>query len=236
MSMPVSRPVGLLALVAFFLLLGALPLLNATIHAQSLALFDAFYRSGALVFGGGHVVLPLLREAIVAPGWVSDDTFLAGYGAAQAVPGSLFTFAAYHGAVMNIVAERHCRRGHQPDGHFPAGHPVSDGHTAVLGNLPATRRARKRSCAASTRRWSACLAPRFTTGLDESGEDAGRFALALVGFVRMPLTSSAAHHCRTHCARRDRFGAGRAGKDQVFHADAPVAATTAAAPALPAPE
>ncbi|MFX5150038.1 chromate transporter, partial [Acinetobacter baumannii] len=67
------------------------------------AVFDAFYRSGALVFGGGHVVLPLLREAFVTPGWVSDDTFLAGYGAAQAVPGPLFTFAAYLGTVVNTT-------------------------------------------------------------------------------------------------------------------------------------
>jgi chromate transporter len=65
------------------------------------ALFEAFYRSSALVFGGGHVVLPLLREAFVTPGWVSDDAFLAGYGAAQAVPGLLFTFAAYLGVVVN---------------------------------------------------------------------------------------------------------------------------------------
>jgi chromate transporter len=64
-----------------------------------LALFNAFYRSGGLVFGGGHVVLPLLRDAVVTPGWVSDNAFLAGYGAAQAVPGPLFTFAAYLGAV-----------------------------------------------------------------------------------------------------------------------------------------
>jgi chromate transporter len=67
-----------------------------------LALFDAFYRSGALVFGGGHVVLPLLRDAVVTPGWVSDSSFLAGYGAAQAVPGPLFTFAAYLGAVADV--------------------------------------------------------------------------------------------------------------------------------------
>jgi chromate transporter len=100
MSMPISRPIGVLALAAFFLLLGGLPVLDAMIHSQGLALFDAFYRSGALVFGGGHVVLPLLREATVTPGWVSDDAFLAGYGAAQAVPGPLFTFAAYLGAVM----------------------------------------------------------------------------------------------------------------------------------------
>ena len=65
-----------------------------------IALFDAFYRSGALVFGGGHAVLPLLRDAVVTPGWVSNNAFLAGYGAAQAVPGPLFTFAAYLGAVM----------------------------------------------------------------------------------------------------------------------------------------
>src|SRR6266511_2435924 len=90
MSVPVSRRAGLVALTAFFLLLT---------HSQAVALFEAFYRSGALVFGG-HVVLPLLREATVAPGWVTDDVFLAGYGAAQAVPGPLFTFAAYLGAVM----------------------------------------------------------------------------------------------------------------------------------------
>jgi chromate transporter len=100
MSVPVSRPIGLLALATFCLLLGALPLMDTMLHSQGLKLFDAFYRSGALVFGGGHVVLPLLREATVTHGWVSDDAFLAGYGAAQAVPGPLFTFAAYLGAVM----------------------------------------------------------------------------------------------------------------------------------------
>jgi len=75
-------------------------LLSGPVRSQSLALFDAFYRSGALVFGGGHVVLPLLRDAVVTPGWVSPDAFLAGYGAAQAMPGPLFTFAAYLGVVM----------------------------------------------------------------------------------------------------------------------------------------
>ena len=64
-------------------------------------MFDKFYRVGSLVFGGGHVVLPLLQTEVVRPGWVTNDTFLAGYGAAQAVPGPLFTFAAYLGAVMN---------------------------------------------------------------------------------------------------------------------------------------
>ena len=91
-----------MAIAAFFLLLGALPGLRAVTHSNAVALIDAFYRSGALVFGGGHVVLPLLREAFVEPHWVSDDAFLAGYGAAQAVPGPLFTFAAYLGAVVQI--------------------------------------------------------------------------------------------------------------------------------------
>jgi chromate transporter len=97
---PVSRPLALTALCVFFLLLAGLPLLRSLTGSQGAALLEAFYRSGALVFGGGHVVLPLLRESFVTTGWVSDDTFLAGYGAAQAVPGPLFTFAAYLGAVI----------------------------------------------------------------------------------------------------------------------------------------
>ena len=98
-TMPVSRSIGIAALATFsILLIGVLVLAHSSSHA--LDLFAAFYRSGALVFGGGHVVLPLLREAFVAPGWVSDDAFLAGYGAAQAVPGPLFTFAAYLGVVV----------------------------------------------------------------------------------------------------------------------------------------
>jgi chromate transporter len=72
----------------------------ATTSSQAVKLIDAFYRAGSLVFGGGHVVLPLLQASVVPPGWVSNDLFLAGYGAAQAVPGPLFTFAAYLGAVM----------------------------------------------------------------------------------------------------------------------------------------
>jgi chromate transporter len=89
---------GLACLAAFLALLSLsfLPL-----QKESLALLAAVYRSGALVFGGGHVVLPLLRAAIVTPGWVSDGAFLAGYGAAQAVPGPLFSFAAYIGAVAS---------------------------------------------------------------------------------------------------------------------------------------
>lgn len=86
----------------FFGLLVGLPLLLVVVGSQALALFEAFYRSGSLVFGGGHVILPLLHTTVVAPGWVSENAFLAGYGAAQAVPGPLFTFAAYLGAVMRL--------------------------------------------------------------------------------------------------------------------------------------
>jgi chromate transporter len=91
------------ALLAFLVLLFGLPVLSATVPSHAIALFDSFYRSGALVFGGGHVVLPLLQAEVVPPGWVTNDAFLAGYGAAQAVPGPLFTFAAYLGTVMGRV-------------------------------------------------------------------------------------------------------------------------------------
>jgi hypothetical protein len=85
--------------VLFFLLLTLLPIMAAAGSSQGLMLLDAFYRAGSLVFGGGHVVLPLLETEVVQPGWVSRDDFLAGYGAAQAVPGPLFTFAAYLGTI-----------------------------------------------------------------------------------------------------------------------------------------
>ena len=97
----VSRATGIAALAICAILLAGLPLVAATASIQGLALFDAFYRAGALVFGGGHVVLPLLEAETVPTGWTSSDTFLAGYGAAQALPGPLFTFAAYLGAVVD---------------------------------------------------------------------------------------------------------------------------------------
>ncbi|WPN50523.1 chromate efflux transporter [Pseudomonas sp. P9_2] len=96
----ISRRTGALWLMLFLLLLLALPLLAAWALNPTLALVDAFYRSGALVFGGGHVVLPLLQAEVVPSHWVSNDVFLAGYGATQAVPGPLFTFAAFLGASM----------------------------------------------------------------------------------------------------------------------------------------
>ncbi len=96
----VSRATGCACLAAFAILPIGLPLVSAGGAPQGIALFDAFYRAGALVFGGGHVVLPLLEAETVRTGWIDADTFLAGYGAAQALPGPLFTFAAYLGAAI----------------------------------------------------------------------------------------------------------------------------------------
>lgn len=99
-SVGISRRLAVAMLALFVALLVVLPLLRQAVPSQPLAVFDSFYRSGSLVFGGGHVVLPLLQAEVVPPGWVTNEQFLAGYGAAQAVPGPLFTFAAYLGAVM----------------------------------------------------------------------------------------------------------------------------------------
>ncbi|HXP12564.1 MAG TPA: chromate efflux transporter, partial [Stellaceae bacterium] len=96
----IPRAVSIAALVLFFALLGLLPVLAAAVDSNALKLMDGFYRAGSLVFGGGHVLLPLLDAVVVPKGWVSQDTFLTGYGAAQALPGPLFTFAAYLGVVM----------------------------------------------------------------------------------------------------------------------------------------
>jgi chromate transporter len=98
-----SRRTGIASFALFFILLIGLPVLAVAAQNHTINLLDAFYRSGALVFGGGHVVLPLLQQEVVPPGWISNDGFLAGYGAAQAVPGPLFTFAAYLGTAMQPV-------------------------------------------------------------------------------------------------------------------------------------
>jgi chromate transporter len=182
-SVPVSRPIGLAALALFLLLLVALPVWRNLGASQGLALFEAFYRSGALVFGGGHVVLPLLREAVVVPGWVSDDVFLAGYGAAQAVPGPLFTFAAYLGAVVT------------PPPHGLAGAALSlaaiflPGVLVLVGTLPFWDAFRRRVSAQAIMRGvnaavvgllgAALYHPVWTSSV-EAPADLG---LALVGFV-----------------------------------------------------
>ncbi|HET9489791.1 MAG TPA: chromate efflux transporter [Methylomirabilota bacterium] len=101
MRIAVSKRVAIGALALFFVLLVGLPAVRQSVPSHAVAVFDSFYRAGSLVFGGGHVVLPLLQAEVVPPGWVTNEEFIAGYGAAQAVPGPLFTFAAYLGAVMD---------------------------------------------------------------------------------------------------------------------------------------
>ena len=102
LAFPLSRRAGLFWLGLFLSGLIVLPLAARMAPSQTIALIDAFYRAGSLVFGGGHVVLPLLQAEVVLPGWVNNNTFLAGYGAAQAVPGPLFTFASFLGASMQV--------------------------------------------------------------------------------------------------------------------------------------
>jgi chromate transporter len=181
--LPVSRRAGLVALSAFFVLLVGLPILRSLWTAPGVALFEAFYRSGALVFGGGHVVLPLLRQAFVAPGWLSDNTFLAGYGAAQAVPGPLFTFAAYLGAVVT------------PSPHGVPGAVLGligiflPGILILLGALPFWDSFRKRAGAQAIMRGinaavvgilaAALYNPVWTSSVNGRGD----FAVALVAFV-----------------------------------------------------
>lgn len=100
MTISISRFTAVISLILFFALLVLLPLMRVASSSHWIAVFDSFYRSGSLVFGGGHVVLPLLEREVVPVGWLTKEQFLAGYGAAQAVPGPLFTFAAYLGAMM----------------------------------------------------------------------------------------------------------------------------------------
>ena len=185
--MPVSRTAGVVALAVFFVLLVGLPILQSLRIWPGVALFDDFYRSGALVFGGGHVVLPLLREAFVTPGWVSDDAFLAGYGAAQAVPGPLFTFAAYLGAVV------------RPSPHGIAGAALGlfgiflPGMLILLGTLPFWDEFRKRAGAQAMMRGvnaavvgllgAALYNPVWTSSVKTPGD----FGIALLGFVLLTV-------------------------------------------------
>ncbi|MBF0161546.1 MAG: chromate efflux transporter [Magnetococcales bacterium] len=102
LSIPMGRGAGVVFLSLFFLLLLGLPLLAADFSLPELTVFDSFYRSGALVFGGGHVILPLLQAEVVNSQWLDKSLFLAGYGMAQAIPGPLSTFAAYLGALLSL--------------------------------------------------------------------------------------------------------------------------------------
>jgi chromate transporter len=190
MAIRVSPRVGIASLAAFTILLVGLPFYRSLGAPQGVALFDAFYRSGALVFGGGHVVLPLLRDAFVAPGWVSDNTFLSGYGAAQAVPGPLFTFAAYLGAVV------------EPSPHGLAGAVIGlvgiflPGILILLGTLPFWDRLRSRSEAQAAMRGinaavvgllgAALYSPLWTSSINTTAD----FSVALIDFVLLTVWSA----------------------------------------------
>ena len=100
MRFPIGKKTGIAAWCIFFALLFGLPLWRKMQPTHPLEVFDSFFRVGSLVFGGGHVVLPMLQAEVVGPGWLTNEQFVAGYGATQAVPGPLFTFSAYLGAVM----------------------------------------------------------------------------------------------------------------------------------------
>jgi len=180
-NMPVSRGFAVACLVVFAALLIGLPLLAGT--GQAWAVLDAFYRSGALVFGGGHVVLPLLQAEVVQPGWVSDDAFLAGYGVAQAIPGPLFTFAGYLGWALEPA----------PNGIVGAALALvavfAPGFLILLGVLPFWDRVRRAPAAQAAMRGAnaavvgilgaALYSPVFTSATGD-GRD---FLLALACFV-----------------------------------------------------
>lgn len=184
-AVPVSRWLAGGAILVFLSLLVLLPLLAE--QGQALAVVDRFYRAGALVFGGGHVVLPLLDAEVVRSGWVTRDAFLAGYGAAQAVPGPLFTFAAYLGAVL----------GPEPNGITGAGLALMaiflPGFLVLVGVLPFWDRFRSKSVAQSLMRGAnaavvgilgaALYSPVFTSAI----ADLRDLALALAGFVALMM-------------------------------------------------
>ena len=183
LPVPVSRKAGLAAFALFVALLIGLPVLAG--QAQGWALADSFYRAGSLVFGGGHVVLPLLQAETVTPGWVSNGAFLAGYGVAQAVPGPLFTFAAWLGAIM----------GPAPNG--AAGAAIAlvalflPGFLILIGALPFWDQLRRTIWAQSAMQGAnaavvgilgaALYSPVFTSAIGGMPD----FALALICFVAL---------------------------------------------------
>ena len=170
------------ALALFLVLLVLLPVVVASTQSKPLAVFDSFYRTGSLVFGGGHVILPLLRAEVVPRGWLRDDQFLAGYGAAQAVPGPLFTFSAYLGTVMS-----------------PGAHPWANGLWCLLaiflpaclligGALPFWHRLRGQAwaqaslCGANAAVVGVLLAALFQPVLSEAVRDSRDLAAVLLAF------------------------------------------------------
>ncbi len=187
----ISKTAGACSLAIFFGFLVALPIARNTVPSPAVAVFDSFFRAGSLVFGGGHVVLPLLQAEVVPPGWVSNEEFLAGYGAAQAVPGPLFTFAAYLGAV----------RHEPPNGWIGAslalGAVFLPSFLLVVGALPFWELLRRRAgCQAALRGINAAVVglllaalydPVWTSAIKGPADfSLGLIALGLLMFWRVP--------------------------------------------------
>lgn len=182
---PVAKRQGAVALVLFLAFFFCPPFLAAYDGTQAVALFDVFYHAGSLVFGGGHVVLPLLQNQIVPNGWMTNETFLTGYGLAQAIPGPLFSLAAYLGAVMG------------PEPHGLAGAFLAlvaiflPGLLLVYGTLPYWDVLRERDAAASAMRGVTAsvvgiLAMAFYNNvLLPTVHNGGEAVLALAGFVAL---------------------------------------------------
>ncbi|MFQ5785336.1 MAG: chromate efflux transporter [Alphaproteobacteria bacterium] len=183
----VGRRTAIAFLALFFALLVALPITAGLIDGLPLRLADGFYRSGALVFGGGHVILPLLQAEVVPPGWITKDGFLAGYGAAQAVPGPLLSFAAYLGATIDP------RWGGWPAGLLCLVAAFLPSFLLVLGVLPFWDALRRRAAVQSAMRGvnaavvglllAALYDPVWTSAI----ESAPDFALAVVAFALLAL-------------------------------------------------
>lgn len=184
---PVSRRAGIVALVVFAALFVLPPVLAAATGLPGVSLFEAFYRSGALVFGGGHVVLPLLQAEVVAPGWTTNEAFLAGYGVAQAVPGPLFTFAAYLGAVMVPSPNGLAGAAIALAGIFLPGLLLVYGmlpFREAVGHRPAVQAAMRGANAAVVGILAAALYdPVWTSGVLRPAD----FALALAGFLALTV-------------------------------------------------
>ena len=198
----VSRATGAAMLAVFFALLFGLPLLASAYPLQAIKLVDAFYRAGSLVFGGGHVVLPLLQASVVPPGWITNDAFLAGYGAAQAVPGPLFTFAAYLGAMMQSPPNGWARRSHMPGRGVPALLSSGDRGAAVLGRAAAAENRAGRASRCECGCGRAPARSSLSSGLDHRDHHCGRLRARLRRFSA-PVHVAGAAMARGHflCGR-----------------------------------
>jgi putative chromate ion transporter len=204
LGVPISRPVAVAALVTFFVLLVGPSVFLTMRSSHAVAFFEAFYRSGALVFGGGHVVLPLLQSATVSTGWIDNNTFLAGYGAAQALSGPLFTFAALSWSCSPTVAARRARDGNRTCRHFSSRPTAPGGRTSVLGSITSESDEPHAVCRSERERRGSSSGCFVSAGLDERRAPACGFRIRACVFLGTGCLESAAvdgGHCGC-CAGR----------------------------------